>query len=243
MHMSWRWRASLLGAAVTVAVMTASPAGAAGAAGDGQVAISLSGMFAQSTIYDAAFPDGTTREFSALLDRPGVVSATPPGSALDLSRPWATLSETMMSDPAGGYRDDGAAVCNAATNPTTTAPVPGTPSGSTVASFDVVCNDGAGYAFYRVQWALAPMSVNVTNPVTTLWMGDEMTSWSAGGLSGTVDLWPTASEITYGTVCGFRPATLTVPGHFDCYGRDGLNGYVAPSTNLMLAEDTASTNG
>jgi hypothetical protein len=241
--MRQRLRAPVLGAAMALAALGPAHAVSAADATAGQVAISMSGVFAQTGIYDAHFADGSTRFFTALLVTPGVATASPASGSLDIGRQWAVLTEWMSSDPASGYQRDGQMLCSTATNPSTatsSADSAGTWNG---ASVDLRCDDGAGYAFYRVQWSASPSSVLVTNPVTALWMGGEETRWSANGLNGMVNLWPTAAEITTASVCGYRAGTPTEPGHFDCFGGRHGDGYVVPSTNLMFTEYAPSAAG
>jgi|SRR5579884_920483 len=235
MQTGWRVRACMAATAMLAATLTLSPSPVAAAAAAGQTAVSLSGAYAQATIFGATFPDGSTRMFSAVLSRPDVAVATPGIGPVDLSRPWAVLTETMLNDPATGYADNGRTLCSTATNPSASE----MEFGGAVASVDVTCDDGAGYAFYQVQWSVAPQWALVTNPVTSLWMGDEVTTWSADGVTGTVDLWPSTTQVTGAIVCGYRPGA---GGHPDCFGQGGLNGLVVPSSNLMLAEYSPSAS-
>lgn len=224
-----RTKRTMLGAVLVVTTLLApARAASAQAQAGSQAALSLGGTFAQSMVYNAAFPDGTTRDFSALLVQPQAVTATAPEASLDISRSWAVLTETMASDPRKAYQDDGSEACSAATNTSPTAL-------SAPTSFDVVCDDGAGYAFYRVAWTPGPQSVQVTNPAVNASMGDETVNWSAGGLAGAVVIWPSATEITAATVCGFRPTTAAAAGHFECFG-GAQDGFIAPATGLMLAQ-------
>lgn len=205
-----------------------------------QVASSDDGVFAQGYVPDAAFDDGSTRAISVTLAVPrGAVRGTSVVGPVDFARPWAVVSETIVSDPASDHATNGTEVCNEVSNPERwDAGSPGRNGEAWIGtSVDVRCGDGSEYLFYRVHWDPGPYWI-VTNPVLTLWMGGQATSWSSHDMRGTVELWPTANQQTKFTVCGHRTET-DLPRDVDCFGKQSGQGVVVPSTSGMVVQAVA----
>jgi hypothetical protein len=95
---------------------------------------------------------------------------------------------------------------------------------------DVTCDDGAGFAFYRVTWTPGPFWL-VTNEVATTTMGGVVTSWSTDTVDGTVTLRPLANEQAIVNVCGYRSATEA-----HCFGGTSGYGAVIPSARDVTAQ-------
>lgn len=214
----------LAGIGVLMGVPTPAPAEVA------QIVTSDAAVFAQGTIGNLTYPDGSTRLLSVVLAIPqGKVTASPAVRGVDLGRPWATVSETIVSDPAAGHAGDGTQVCSTASNPQRFEPGALTGDSWVGTSVDVTCDDGAGYQFYRILWDKGPYWL-VSNQVTAASMGSQLTSWSSSSLRGTVELWPQANQQAKVTVCGYRPGTT----HPNCFGPG--EGLVIPSTNRMVVQ-------
>lgn len=204
-----------------------------------QTARSDDGVLATATVHDAVFPDGTTRWLSVTLAIPrGGVHSTEPISSVDMGRPWALFTETVVSDPARNNSTSGSVVCNQVTNPgrydAGSLNARGNAwDGTTV---DVRCEDGSGYAFYRVQWKPARDWPLVTNQVTTAWMGNQVTKWSAANAQGSIEMWPTAQQQSVVSICGVRSSPADDGPDSRCF--EGA-GQVIPSTNGMTVHAAA----
>lgn len=208
-----------------------------------QLVVSAGGLYAQGHVPD--FPvNGGTRWFSVTLAQPSAtLIATPAPGTADISRPWVALTETVMSDPASANTTVGNTVCSQFVNPSSidagslqTGSMP--TYGGVYA--DVTCpGDGSGYQFYRVRWDAAPLWPLVQNQATSLWMGGEVQTWSAGGASGQVELWPQATQVATFQVCGYRAGTTLRAAGFDCFGESSGTGSVVPVTGGMLSQLSA----
>jgi hypothetical protein len=225
-----RRRAVALGVGLAVATSVWPPS--SGALLAHQVARSDRGVFAQGYV-DLPFADGSVRRLEVTLAVPqGPVAGTAPTASVDLRRPWAAVSEWVITDPASGHRRNGTQPCRGVANPNRWDPGALSDDGRTWVgtSVDVTCDDGAGFVFYRMTWEPGPFWL-VDNQVATTAMGGLVTSWSADGASGTVALRPLANEQAVVTVCGHRAG-----GGVDCFGGTTGWGAVVPSLDGMAAE-------
>lgn len=177
------------------------------------------------------------------LAQPTATALATPAMGTDLGRPWVALTETVMSDPSSANAAVGSTSCTQFVNPTNwSAGSLHTGSMPTYGGVyaDVACpGDGSGYQFYRLRWDAAPLWPLVQNQVTTVWMGGEVQSWSAGGASGQVEVWPQATQVATFTVCGYRAATTLRPEGFDCFGQSSGHGSVVPVTGGLLEQVSA----
>lgn len=128
-----------------------------------QVATATGGMYAQGSSGYVEFPDGTTRWFTAMLVVPdGTVVGSPAVEDADLREPWAILSQQVWGEGEGGGLSGGPEVCHRFVNPTSfstghagepvTWPAGGPRPTWEGTSFDVTCDDGTDYEFYRVHF-------------------------------------------------------------------------------------------
>jgi hypothetical protein len=197
------------------------PAFPANAGSGVQVATAPAAIFAAGEV---PLEPGATRAFSVTLTIPqGPVTATPSTGSVDLTRPWATMTE---------WDGSGTELCSTAANPTryTAGGLSANHLTWRGTSVDLACNDRSGYTFYRVTWTPAPLSILVTNPVVVNWMGGQVNRWDAGALHGVVALSPEANQTSVMTVCGYRPT-----GRGACYGGTHFMGMVIPTTDGMRA--------
>ncbi len=216
-----------------IALVAAVPPASAGLA---QVVTASGGVLAQGYVPDATFPDGSTRWFEVTLGVPGgAVTSTGVAGPVDVSRPWAVVTETIVSGAHGSQQENGLQVCGQAQNPLRSSA--GTVTGTTWtgAFVDVTCNDHTGYEFFRVGWDAGPYWM-VTSPVATAPMGGQVTQWSAPDVRGTVTLWPTANQQSRVTVCGYHSAQSQP----DCFGRASGYGAIVQSATGMVTEAIAT---
>jgi hypothetical protein len=160
----WLAMAGMLSLAVAMlAVFLPATAGAADSVGGG-TAVTSSGLVAS----------GWAGKFTITLVVPsGSTTGASTVSGVDFSHPWASLFELGTESPLNGVGHT-AACPTVVTNPTSFSagyqaanypPPPaqwvnqpsmghwsGPPEPTSGIYFDVACNDGAGYDFYRVQW-------------------------------------------------------------------------------------------
>lgn len=216
-------------AMAAVAAVTLLPATAHGSME--QVVRADDGIMATGTVTRAAYPDGTERELSVMLVVPrGVTTAT--GGDVDLSRAWALVKETVVSDPSGRM-SAGATVCSTLANPQRWGGGARTPAGDkwTGTTFEFECEGGTPYDSYRVRWESAQSWVLVTNPVTTAWMSSHVMRWSSSTAEGTIAGRPTANQQSTVTVCGVHE------GRPDCFTGAGQ---VVPSFDSMVITATGT---
>lgn len=214
--------AFLLGAATCMslprAVAVSSP----------QTAHSNDGLLAHGYV-DLPFPDGTTRRIDVTLVVPrGNPTSTPATGMIDLRRPWTVVSQWITDDPPSQARHDGTRSCESLFNPSTIREGSRSPDGRAWVgtSVDVVCDDGAGFDFYRVTWSPGPFWL-VTNEVATAVMGGTLTTWATERASGVVTGRPLANQQAVVTVCGHRLR------HVECFGGASGWGTVIPSVDKM----------
>lgn len=189
-----------------------------------QVATATAGTYAQGGTGYVDFPDGSTRWFTAMLVVPeGVVTGTPAVEDADLREPWAIVSERAWDrdDPGGGL-SGGSEVCHRLVNPASFHPGHSGPRATWPASgpkptwegmyFDVTCDDGAGYDFYRVHFDnyVSPWSGRESFIHRRSATGHPLTDarywgWSAPyRVNGLIEADPGGVQSAATTVCGHR---------------------------------------
>ncbi len=220
-----------------------------------QVATATEGMYAQGSSGYVEFPDGTTRWFSAMLVVPdGTVVGSPAVEDADLREPWAILSQQAWGEGEGGGLSGGPEVCHRFVNPTSfstghpgrtaTWPAGGPRPIWTGTSFDVTCDDGAGYEFYRVHFDPYRYSADREAHVRTrATFGLPQTDvrywgWSAPhDVNGSLQAQPQGVQSASMSVCGYRWEQVEDEAEpqlvSDCYG-SGL-GRIVPAVDTLTA--------
>lgn len=195
-----------------------------------QVVRADDGIVAAGTVTQAAYPDGTEREVWMMLVVPRGVTLSTGGGDVDLSRAWALVRETIVSDPSGRLTP-GTTVCSTLANPQRWGGGAHTPAGDrwTGTTFEFACEGGTPYDAYRVRWEPAQSWVLVANPVTAAWMGGHVIRWSSSSAQGTVAARATANQQSKVTLCGVRA------GRSECFTGAGQ---VVPSVDGMVITAT-----
>jgi len=198
-----------------------------------QAVVSPSGVLAHGYVSNARYGDGT-RWIEVLLVVPDgpAVSSGPVSAALDMARPWAVLTEVSV--------ETGAHVCARAQNVTAFDPGRLTPAAGGGDAWrgtyvEIACDDGAGFAFYRVQWD-AGADWMVRHPLPLAYSGGRIDRWSAPPMYGAVETVPEAVQQSTLSVCGLRGGQQA-PNPEECVSGYGT---VVPETARITAQ-VAST--
>lgn len=194
----------------------------AGAEASSQLVHADQALYAEATV-EVPFPDGSVRLFQVTFTAPqGTVTGTDGMDGLDLRQPFAAVTQTN--------RTTWTQVCSQASNPATwtAGAVPAGDDGWTGTSVDVTCDDGSGFAFYRIGWESGSYTL-ITNQVTAAYAGGLVAPWSADTAQGSIELRPTANQQSVVRVCGHR-----ADGTVDCFGDATGFGAVMPEADALV---------
>lgn len=194
------------------------------AAGKGQIVDATGGQYAFG-LSEVTFPDGSVRSFSAVFVIPGgTVVGSPPTAGVDLTKPFAVVSEVLWKGP-GGRNVEPKEVCHRIVNPTSwsgglrgpdaTWVNPPRPTWRDV-SVQLSCADGSGYEAYRLSFSGAVFDGRESFVYQNGWTGQgdpdsQYWGWSAPRA---------ANGLLHATPGGYLSATLrvcgVVAGRSDC---------------------------
>jgi hypothetical protein len=217
---------ALLGPAATAVPAQAIQAG-------GQVVSASAGVATNNSWTTFTDPQGGTRRFLASFYAPsGSVTGTDPvgPGVLDMRKPFAYFASSPVSGSSSGG-------CITMTNPTSyDLGVPGSvPQALTDVYFDVKCNDGSGFQFYRVRWVETPgYGYDLNHGLLNLPGGDP-----GGGYYVT----PQLREGFYGNGVFFSAAYQTKngePATLQVCGYDGASFHCSPLSGLTPSQSAAT---
>jgi hypothetical protein len=222
--------------ALFVITAGAVPAGTAGAeTGDAGLALSTGGVVASGGF---STPDGAS--FTVTFVYPtGTSVGTPATSGVDFTKPWASISEFV---PGPTFGIPGLQSCSTLSNTTTHSPGyaiatqfnsgPANELARNGIYFDITCNDGRGYSYYRVRFddqmfngTPGPVfSASYTGNTQTYYWG---TAVQSAGDHGVVLTYDAGIEVAAISICGFKAG-------FHCLKSSGAGGSIQPGPSLVL---------